>query len=575
MKLQLDVERMLEEERSDFEVSKTIKEEIKNYLVSLPHVFESDQGKHFLVKHTKNIDHIISNVYRYILRKQFQEYIPLLNTIPITIIAMGSYGREQLSVYSDIDLLILYKDLPGYNLHEIIESFLKVLWDSGLKLGHRVHEIETVGEAAESDHTIKTALLESRFIYGSKYLWTEYEHQLKIIRLHNPKVFIEAKIAEREAARKKHPFNMQPDIKNAPGGLRDANLLLWIAKVLYNVNKIRELPSRLISESEYKELRSAIEFLYRVRSALHLSAGRKNDRLIMELIPSVADLLGLSQTKTVQRTFEAMHHINILSAIVTKRLIHTLFVDKENIPVLRASRVNKNHYRCHHTHYGSLYEKQKPLQKLLESMLLFADEKNNFDISFISMLKYARKTHLPDTKRLPLIKAFFYRERSAALFKALYDADHLFTLIQPLRKVAYLPQFDGYHTHPVDLHSIDTLKTLEDIKDPFVKTLYDNLNEEQKAILRLSAFLHDSGKGRKSDHSKLGAAMIKKYALKLGFDASQSQIVHTLILHHTLMSNTAHREDIYSEKVTYSFTARIKTREILDMLYILTYADIA
>ncbi|HHD83727.1 MAG TPA: HD domain-containing protein [Campylobacteraceae bacterium] len=571
----MDIEKLLREERSDFEVSKTIKEEIRNYLASLPLFFESDQGKHFLVRHTKNIDHIITNVYRYIVRKQFGEYLPLINSIPVTIIAMGSYGREQLAVYSDIDLLILYKEIPGYNLNEVIGPFLNILWDSGMKLGHRVHAIDTLIEDAEKDHTIKTALLESRFVYGSRQLWTEYEHHLKRIRTHEPIAFIREKMAEREATVKKYPFNMQPDIKNAPGGLRDANLLFWIAKVRFNVTKIRELPQRYIDDHEYRELMRSLEFLFRVRSALHLSAGGKSDQLVLELIPSVAEYLKLSHIKTVQKTFEAMHHIQVVSAIVIKRITHTLFFEPEHIPLLRASRIAKNHYFCHHTHYGSLYEKEALLYDLIEESLIEADNSHTFDISFVSMLKFSSRKKMPGSRCMSLVKSIFYKEKIATLFHALYDAGHLFYIIEPLRKVAYLPQFDGYHVHPVDLHSIDTLKALEDIRDPFVQQIYDGLNDSEKAVLRISAFLHDCGKGRKSDHSRLGANLVKRYALRLGFTPSECEMIYTLILHHVLMSNTAQREDIYNEKVIFSFTAKIRTRSILQILYVLTYADIS
>ena len=571
----MDVERLLDAHQSDFEVAREIKQEIQTYLKSLPYYFETDQGKNFLVRHTRNIDLIITNVYKYILRKQFQEYLPLINTIPITIVAMGSYGREQLCVYSDIDLLILYKELPGYNLREIIESFLQILWDSGLKLGHRVHEIETLPEAAESDHTIKTALLESRFIYGSQYLWTQYEHILNRIRMHTPLLYIQEKMQEREAKRRKYPFSMQPDIKNSPGGLRDANLLLWIARVRFNITRIRDLPTRLISDEEYKELMVSMEFLFRIRSALHLTAGRKHDKLIMGFVPDVGAKLGLDQTKTVQKTFEAMHHIDSISAIIIRRLTHTLFADMANIPPLRASRIAKNHYFCHQTHYGSLYERRRPLIDILETLLHYADEEVKCDTSFLSEMKFAPKKPLPKERLHPLLKSLFYKSHCGEVFKALYDAHQLFSVVAPLRKVAYLPQFDGYHTHPVDLHSIYTLQALESIDDPHIRAIWENLDETQKALLRLAAFLHDSGKGRKSDHSRLGARMIRKYAIELGFTPQEGDMVYKLILYHTLMSNTAHREDIYSEKVIFSFTAKIGTKEALELLYVLTYADIA
>ena len=571
----MNIETFLAQNIPEFEVAGKIKQKIKHYLASLPEIFTRNQGKHFLVTHTKNIDTILTNVYKYILRKHFGEYMPLINAVPITIVAMGSYGREQLCVYSDIDVMLIYKEVPGYNLQPVLESFLQILWDSGLKLGHRVHEIDTLFDAAKEDHTIKTALLESRFVYGSKYLWYQTEEVLKHIRLHEPVAYAEAKLKERDETIKKYPFDMQPDIKNAPGGLRDLNLLFWIAKVFFNISRIRELPPSILSDAEYKELMVATEFLFRIRSALHLSAGRKSDRLILELIPDVANKLGMDQTKTVQRTFEAMHQLHTLSFIILKRVTHTRFFNTKHIPALRPARIAKNHYFCEGVHYGSLHRKSESLYGLLKRLVKMADNTQKFDISFISMLKFA-KLRPKEKKKIPgLIKLLMYRQKPAAVIMALYQAGHLCEMIPPLRKVAWLPQFDGYHTHPVDLHSIYTLKALESIGDEKVAEIYRTLTEEQKALLRLTAFLHDCGKGRKSDHCILGAAMVKKYALTLGFTSKQAQEAATLVRYHTLMSNTAHREDIYSEKVIFAFVAKLKTKTILDMLYVLTYADIA
>jgi len=575
LKLQMNLEELIHQNSSDFEVSKEIKETILSYIRSLNEIFEYDQGKNFLVRHTKNLDVIISSVYKYILRTHFKEFMPLTNSIPITIIAMGSYGREQLCVYSDIDILIVYKDVPAYNTLPMIESFLQILWDSGLKLGHRVHSIDTLFEASLSDHTIKTALLESRFICGSKYLWMSVEHSLKRIRKHDQKEFILQKMQERRESTIKYPFSMQPDIKSSPGGLRDANLLFWIAKTRFNVTKIKELPSKYITDREYKELMLSLEFLYRVRSALHLSAGKKRDKLILELIPDVASKLGLTQTKTVQKTFEAMHHIRTISRVVIKRLTHTLFFDSKNLSKLKNARIEKNHYFCRKTHLRSLHESKKPLLTLLNSLLPFCDEEHYFDISFIYSLKGASFSTLEKNELNDFLKSLFFKKRSSHLFEALYNAHQLSHILPPLRKVAYLPQFDGYHNDPVDIHSLNTLKALENITDTAVQEVFDSLTEDQKAILRLATFLHDCGKGRKKDHSRLGSAIVKRYALTLGFEEEEAQQAYTLVLHHTLMSNTAHREDIYSEKIIYSFMAKLKTPLVLKMLYVLTYADIA
>ena len=179
MELKYKIEELMSENADDFKISKLIKEHIKEYLNSLDDIFTQNQGKDFLVKHTKKIDQFLILIYKYSLRKFFGDYLPFANHIPITLTAMGSYGREELCVYSDIDLMIVYKDIEGYNLEPIIESMLYLAWDAGLKLGHRVHKVDELFDASNSDLTIKTAMLESRYLCGSNFLWMEIGKELK------------------------------------------------------------------------------------------------------------------------------------------------------------------------------------------------------------------------------------------------------------------------------------------------------------------------------------------------------------------------------------------------------------
>lgn len=225
MDLKYQIEELIASGASDFQISKLIKTHIQTYLNSLDSIFEENQGKDFLVKHTKHLDNFLILIYKYTLRKFFGDYIPFQNQIPITLIAMGSYGREELCIYSDIDLMIVYKDIKGYNIEPIIESILYLAWDAGLKLGHRTHKVEELFEASNSDFTIKTAMLESRFLCGSNFLWMESVRELNKIRTHNLKEFIQDKIQSNDKRRLEYPISMEPEIKNGVGGLRDTNTL--------------------------------------------------------------------------------------------------------------------------------------------------------------------------------------------------------------------------------------------------------------------------------------------------------------------------------------------------------------
>lgn len=570
MNLDIKIENLISENRSDFEVSKCIKDEIKLYIESLDSIFEKDHGKSFLVKHTKSIDNFIKIIFKYALRKHFGEFMPLINTLPITVVTLGSYAREQLCVYSDIDLMIVYKKTEGYNLHPIIETILQIGWDSGLKLGHRVHEIADLFPASLKDQTIKTALNESRYLCGSKYLWNYIELELSKIRKHEPKAYIIEKLKERETRLKKYPFSMQPNIKSSAGGLRDFNTLFWIANTLYNITRVRDLTPKVIPESDYHHLLSNIEFIFRVRVALHLSAGKKQDQLLLEYIPDIADKLKLSQRKLVELTFQAMLKIEVTCEYLIKKVTHEILYQKQKISFLKAHRLAPNIYASEHSVCAPLHTPKHNLDTFIDHFLASSDVNRYFEITYIHFLHNAKEVEIDPSK----IKALFYRTHLYSFFIALYKANQFNTTFPPMKKVAFQPQFDGYHKYPVDIHSIRTLLALEQISDKNVESLFNTFNEEEKALVRLISFLHDCGKGRKKDHSQLGAAIVKQYTRTLGFDEHFVEYAEILVRYHTLMSNIANREDIYSEKVIFSFIAKLKYLKVLKLLFVVTYADI-
>ncbi len=172
---EVEIETLLYNNAPDFEIAKLLRKDIKSYFETLEDSFANSKGRDFLYKHTRAIDTLLKMVYKVALRSSFGGYIPMKNSLPITLMALGSYGREQLCVYSDIDLMIVYKETIGYNTQEIIEKILHILWDCGLKLGHRVHKVNEIFEVSKTDITIKTAMIEARFIEGSHYLLTEIQ----------------------------------------------------------------------------------------------------------------------------------------------------------------------------------------------------------------------------------------------------------------------------------------------------------------------------------------------------------------------------------------------------------------
>ena len=580
----VDIEELIEDliskNANDFEISKLIKEHIKSYLSSLNEIFVENQGKDFLVKHTKKIDQFITIIYKYTLRKHFGNYMPFANAIPIVLVGMGSYGREELCVYSDIDLMVVYKAVPGYNIEPLIQAMLYLAWDAGIKLGHRTHRVEELCDASNKDLTIKTAMLESRFLCGSKLLWIETERELLKIQKWDKKNVITQILLAHQERREKHPLNMEPNIKEGVGGLRDANTLSWICKVLFGSIRLKDLVPEIINEEEFKEFRSSLEFLYRVRSALHLSAKKKQDVLNLELIPDVAEKLGFenkilknAQMQLSSKTLSAMHTVDITCKIFTQKLTSSLLCDISKIEQLRQGRLEKGLYRLDN-HIIASYKKPHPtLGKVLEQLQSFDSPQITFDISYIHYIKNATFPPHNSKKTYKQFRALLFNPNMYTIFNVLYEASLLQQLIKPLKHILNLAQFDGYHKYPVDTHSLHCLYHLESIKDPFIKSLFDDLCPEGKSLMRLVVFMHDIGKGRKGDHSELGAKIFRAYALKLGFSEEAINTGMILIRYHTLMSNTASREDIYNENVVLSFISKLQSPQILKMLYVLTYAD--
>lgn len=574
--LEETIETLIENNASDFEISKCFKHEITAYLDSLPTLFAQTQGKDFLVRHTKALDQFITQMYKTVLRRMFGNYLPMRSAIPVSLLALGSYGREQLCVHSDIDLMIVYVPLEGYNTEAIIEKFLYLAWDAGLKLGHRVHKVSELFAAADGDVTIRSAMMEARFIVGSTFTWHATQRELGRIRRHNPEQYIRAKLDETAERRKRYRMSMQPNVKEGIGGMRDAQLLFWIAKTRFDVDTIKSLSGTLFSEESYRRYRIALELIYRVRSALHLVNGKQYDQLNLDSLPKVRKLLGFtSDMKLATQVIEAMWRIHNFSTIFVNKMTRPLLFDAANVPMLRASRYRRGIYVTPDSVISSFKLPAQPIETLLDVLISLEDRPYCFDSSFVSQFTYTTIRH-PLTKRIrSQLRRLFEREHTFGILKLFYDSGVLSELVGAIKKALFLPQFDGYHHYPVGLHSIQCVRALESIDDPTVAALYNELNRADKTLLKLVVFLHDAGKGRKLDHSEVGVKLIRSMMVKLGFDTEAVEDAVLLVRHHILMSNIAQRHNIHTEQTLYKFMSVMKTPRLLKLLYILTYADIS
>lgn len=579
--LNIKIEQLISDGAEDFSIAKVLKGSIKEYLNSLDNIFNDTQGKDFFVKHTKKIDSFIKILYKYLLRKHFGDFLPMSNSIPITLIALGSYGREQLCVYSDIDIMVLYKDIKGFNIQPIIEELMIIAWDSGLKLGSRVHEIDEIEEAVKTDITIKTSILESRFIYGSKILWFGFQNKLLNIRLFNQKGFILEKLAEHKTRLIKYPLTVQPNIKDGYGGMRESNMVFWIANIIFGINNTKDLVNIHFTELEYKAYRSSLEYLFRVRNALHLIAKKKLDRVNFDVLPELSDKLRFIDTprlvkerQCMSKLLESLHTVHNFSSIIIKKIIRPYLFDKKNIKLLKQNRYQKNLYICEDKIYTSYNRKADKLTVVLKELIELPIGINKFDNSYV---RYIKNTIVPSKSTIKLrqqVKSLLEKENLSPLMKLLYNAK-LFQIILPsAKKIINQPQFDGYHTHPVDIHSIKTLSHIHNIKDRFILDIYNTLTNEDRSLLNMMALFHDIGKGRGKDHHIVGQELFKKFARSIDMSDEKIALGSRLIGYHNMMTKVATREDIYSQKVILHFTGLLQTKQTLDLLICLTYADI-
>lgn len=556
------IEELLYQNADDFQMAKVLKSDIATYFTTLDETFSTSGGRDFLVKHTRKIDEILKLIYKIALYGMFNRYQPMKNTLPLSIAALGSYGREQLCVHSDIDLLFVYRELPGYNTKEVIERVLYLIWDCGLKLGHRVHTVDQLLEASRSDITIKTAIIESRFVEGSLHLWAETQNVLSMIRHDDPHSFVLKRLQEQHSLHKKFPFSMEPNLKEGRGGFRDANLVYWIGKVRYNIDHIAQLPESIIIEAEYQTFHSALEFLFRVRSALHLASGKKEDQLRLELIPDVAHYLGYEETQKAhmqlsQKVLSNLKIIYLYATIWLDLLAQEYGIKEEGL-------------------LGAFdQEAQSDMKFYLSELVAHASKEYKASPALLQQLVHAPRPKKITAAYYPIIREIFQKPHAYSALATLYRARLLDYIIPPVKKVIDLPQFDGYHHFPVDTHLLACLYHLEHIKDPFVLSLYETFTTQEREMLKLVTFLHDAGKGRKRNHSLVGASLFRIFAKSLGLSEKMIEMGIILIHNHVLMSNVAQREDLYDEKVILMFASQFQTKKMLDLIYVLTYADMS
>ncbi len=537
--------------------------------------------------------HLMDTVLRRILGiiNLNQPVGPGVNTF--SLVATGGYGRGELAPFSDVDLLFLLPENNHATLLPQVEKMLYYLWDLGLEVGHAVRTVPECVQHARQELEIRTSMLESRFLAGSPNLFHHYKETLfaKVLDK-DPEAFLRAKLLEQSKRHERFGnsmFYLEPNVKENPGGLRDIQTFFWISKYRYKVARIRDLiPQGIISQEEYRTLTRCREFIRRVRNALHYRAGRRDDRLTFQYQLEISkefdyrDRPGMRGVEQfMRRYYQVARHVGSFSWLFLRKY-------------------QEEHRRLHFWNKRRL----EPGFQLLGDKVAFTepDSVREHPILLMKLFEVAQR-HLkpihPETMRLVtrslnLINRDFQRDPDvAAIFLRMLDGERVVAWV--LRRMntlgllgRYIPEFgrvigqtqhDMFHVYTVDEHTILAVKALRHIKSghfseelPLSTELMRLL--KKPVVLYLAVLFHDIAKGRSGDHSVKGAVIARSVCTRLGLPAGDVEQVAWLVANHLIFSRTAFRRDINDPETVSQFAVQVGTVERLDLLLLLTVADI-
>lgn len=518
----------------------------------------------------------------------------------ICLIAVGGYGRGELHPHSDIDLLILMKTDQADLYRDRIEKFLAFLWDIQLKIGHSVRSLSQCVDEAKADITIATNLMETRLICGNAQLRDAMLKKTSPEKIWPSKKFYRGKIDEQRARHHKHDdteYNLEPNIKEAPGGLRDIQLINWTAKRHFDVHRRSLLVHRgFLSEEEYLTLRRDEEFLWRVRYGLHYITERGEERLLFDYQRKLAELFGytdgdgkLAVEKFMQRYYQTVLSIRELTDVLLQ------YLDEEIYKAVKPRAAKKNalkkindRFIVRDNYLDTVSDNtfaEHP-SALLELFVIMTENEDIEGIraSVIRQIRLHRKLIDDAFRRDPANRALFVR-----LLKAPYK---LSTQLKRMNRYgilgSYLPEFgkivgqtqhDLFHIYPVDVHTLELIRNIRRLVEPEQKQkfpvsshIFKNLPKPELIII--AALYHDIAKGRGGDHSVLGAVDVAEFGERHGLQTQEIKLLQWLVENHLLMSTISQREDISDPDVIYKFARHVGDQMHLDMLLLLTVADI-
>jgi len=513
----------------------------------------------------------------------------------ISLIAVGGYGRGELHPYSDIDIQILLAKNNKDKYKADIESFLTFLWDINLEIGQSVRSIKENQQEAARDITVATALIESRTLTGNTQLLDTVMSQIERKKVWKPKQFFEAKKEEQSIRHGKQndiESALEPNIKEAPGGLRDIQTIGWISKRHFGASDFHDLVERkFLEQGEYRDLIKGRNFLWKIRYGLHMINGRREDKLLFEHQRKLAEIFGYKDDKkslAIEKLMKQYYRV-VLTLRELNDVLLQLF-DEEIIRSKERSKIrsinNRFQVRNNYIEVKNNEVFERTPFALIEVFVLLAQDKSLEGIRASTIRLIRNSRYLIDNE-------FRKDIRNISMFMELLRSPHY--MVGRLRQMkrygilpAYLPEFgrivgqmqyDLFHVYTVDDHTLQVMENMRRFrhpeaaeKFPIAAQLFHRLPKIE--LLYIAGLYHDVAKGRGGDHSVLGKRDAELFCRRHRLGKWDTALVGWLVEHHLLMSSIAQREDIQDPEVVNRFAKLVGDQTHLDYLYVLTVADI-
>jgi [protein-PII] uridylyltransferase len=512
-----------------------------------------------------------------------------------SLIAVGGYGRGELFPYSDIDVLVLLPPGDVYGnaaLKAAIEGFITACWDIGLEIGSSVRTVAECVAEARRDVTVQTALLESRFLAGSRSLFRAFREDTA--QAMDAKAFLRAKTLEMAQRHQKYentPYALEPNCKESPGGLRDLQMLIWVARAAGLGRTWSELAVRgLVTPFEVKQLQHNEGILRLVRARLHLVAGRREDRLVFDLQTSVADSVGYRPTRAqrasevlMRRYYWAAKAVVQLNEIVLQNLEERI-TGSTDVPMRPLDERFFDRGGLLEVASDDVYVRDP--HAILQTFLVYqtAPGINGLSARTLRALYNARSLMNGAFRRDPVNRATFMEivrqpEGQTHVFRLMNETSVLGRYLWVFRRIVGQMQHDLFHVYTVDQHILMVLRNVRRFFIPEHAHEYPLCSQlaaqfDDPWVLYVAALFHDVAKGRGGDHSEIGAREVRHFCREHGIDRENARLIEFLVAQHLRMSRIAQKEDLSDPEVIESFARLVGSEQRLTALYLLTVADI-